>query len=577
MPEQAKKRGDTGGLRRIIRVVLVLWVLIALSFQPVLAQTYLFSVLESTADVFVNEDGSVAIDYTYLFQNDRGADPIDIIDIGMPTTSYDLGSVSATIDGQPVQRIARSEYVDPGVEIHLGQYEIQPGETGELRVSIGRVERILFTTNETETDEPYASFQFQPNFFGSEFVTGQTRMTVTLHLPVGLEENEPIYFQPSNWPGTDEPDSGYDDQNRVFYRWSTDNANISSQYVFGAAFPARLVPESVLLTEVPFTIDSEVICPAIFCLGFAGFMALTIYAGIKGERKRRLEYLPPKAAVEGNGIKRGLTAVEAAIVMQQPMDKILTMILFSVIKKGAATVIARDPMKIKATQPLPEDLRPYEAEFVKAMTDNKPAAQRRALQDMMTGLVKTIAEKMRGFSRKETVTYYQDIMQKAWKQVEQAQTPELKMQMFDDAMDWTMLDKNFDDHTRETFCPRPVIVPIWWGNFDPSYSGGSVSTAAKPTFSVPSAGNQPPQGVSLPTLPGGDFAASMVGGIQSFSSNVVGDLTSFTGGVTAKTNPVPKPTTTSGGRRSGGGGGGRSCACACACAGCACACAGGGR
>jgi len=79
--------------------------------------------------------------------------------------------------------------------------------------------------------------------------------------------------------------------------------------------------------------------------------------------------------------------------------------------------------------------------------------------------------------------------------------------------------------------------------------------------------------MNLPTIPGGEFAASMVTGMQSFASNVVGDLTSFTGGVTDKTNPVPKTTSSGSSRR----GGGRSCACACACAGCACACAGGGR
>ena len=31
--------------------------------------------------------------------------------------------------------------------------------------------------------------------------------------------------------------------------------------------------------------------------------------------------------------------------------------------------------------------------------------------------------------------------------------------------------------------------------------------------------------------------------MQNFSSTVVGDLTAFTGGVTNKTNPVPKPAT----------------------------------
>jgi hypothetical protein len=59
-----------------------------------------------------------------------------------------------------------------------------------------------------------------------------------------------------------------------------------------------------------------------------------------------------------------------------------------------------------------------------------------------------------------------------------------------------------------------------------------------------------------------------VGGVQNFSSRVLGNVNDFTSGVTNVTNPPPSKT--SGGGRSGGG-------CACACAGCACACAGGGR
>ncbi len=150
------------------------------------------------------------------------------------------------------------------------------------------------------------------------------------------------------------------------------------------------------------------------------------------------------------------------------MDKILTMILFSVIKKGAAKVVSRDPMKLEIAQTIPQDLHTYETNFLSAMGLEKPAAKRTGLQNMMTSLVKSVSEKMRGFSRKETKDYYQDIMNKAWAQVEQAQTPEMKMQMFDEAMDWTMLDKNFDGHTREVFGPTPVILPMWWGNYDPT-------------------------------------------------------------------------------------------------------------
>lgn len=551
---------------------------------PVLAQTYRFSVPQALTDVYVNEDGTVSLAYTYVFQNDRSADPIDIVDIGLPTSSYDLGSVSATINGQPVQRIAESQFVDPGVEIHLGSNSIQPGEQGTLEVFIGTVERMLFR-GEAQDDEGYASFQFQPNFFDSQFVSGQTDMTVTLHLPPGLTEEEPRYFTPEGWPGSEEPLASYDAEDRVTYQWNTPNADISRMYVFGAAFPARMVPAATVLVPTSssdFNFSFSSLCPFLFCLAFGGFIVLTIIAGIRAERKRRLEYFPPRAAVEGNGIKRGLTSVEAALVMTQPMDKILTMILFSVIKKGAAKVVAKEPMQIEATVPQPEGLQPYEVQFIQAMALPRNQ-QRNGLQDMMTALVKTVAEKMRGFSRKETIAYYQDIMKKAWQQVQSAQTPELKMSAFDQGMDWAMLDKDFNNTSKEVLGPGPVILPPWWGSYDPTFRPPTTTASmprpqAQPTISTPSSGgNTPPTGMSLPSLPGADFAASVVGGMQTFANTVVGDVTAFTGGVTQKTNPPPKPTTPprSGGSR--GGGGGRSCACACACAGCACACAGGGR
>ncbi len=575
MQQKTKTRAGTRIIGRWAGGLLALAALLASIIQPVLGQTYRFEVPRSTADIYINADGTATVEYTYVFANDSGADPIDAVDIGVPTSSYDLNSVSGTIDGQSISNIERSPYVSPGIALNLESNSIPPGSTGEVYARIGTVERILFKASAEEA-EAYGSFQFQPNYFGSEFVRGKTDMTVTLHLPPGLQPEEPRYFPPKSWPGESEPESGYDDQDRVYYRWHAENASSSAMYTFGAAFPARMVPAGVLLTETPaFKLDLDNLCPVIFCLGFAGFTAFSIYTGIVGDRKRKLKYLPPKVSVEGNGIKRGLTAVEAALLMEQPMDKILTMILFAVVKKGAARVVTRDPMKLEIITPAPEDMRTYESDFLQAMALEKPLQQRRALQDMMTNLVKGVSEKMRGFSRKETMTYYQDIMTKAWQQVEQAETPEMKMKMYDDAMDWTMLDRRFDDRTRDTFGPRPVILPNWWWRFDPAVGSGGMSAGTSVSGpSVSTSGNRPPTGVSMPSLPGSDFAASMVTGMQSFAGNVVGDLTAFTGGVTQKTNPPPKPS--SSGTRSGGGGG-RSCACACACAGCACACAGGGR
>jgi hypothetical protein len=170
---------------------------------------------------------------------------------------------------------------------------------------------------------------------------------------------------------------------------------------------------------------------------------------------------------------------------------------------------------------------------------------------------------MKGFSRKETVDYYKNIMERAWTQIAAADTPEVQSKLFDDALEWTMLDKDYDERTRRTFT-GPVFVPMWWGRYDPSY-GRSVG-GSRPV----SVGGSTPSSRSS-GLPGSAFAASVVGGVQNFSQKVIGNVNDFTGRVTNKTNPVPK---TSSSGRSGGGGG---CACACACAGCACACAGGGR
>jgi hypothetical protein len=276
--------------------------------------------------------------------------------------------------------------------------------------------------------------------------------------------------------------------------------------------------------------------------------------------------------VEGNGIKRGLTAVEAGILMEQPLDKILSMILFSTIKKGAAQVVSKNPLKIEKIAATGLDLREYEVSFLDAMVLTDKAEVTKGLQQMMVVLVKSISEKMRGFSRKETIAYYEDIMKKAWEQVEAAGTPDVQMKAFDDAMDWTMLDKNFADRSLQRFGRGPVFVPIWWGRYDPGFGRAAASIPSGPTQV-----GQAPSGMNMPSLPGADFAASIAGGIQNFSSNVVGNITNFTSSVTNATNPVPVTKSTYSSGRSGGGGGGRSCACACACAGCACACAGGGR
>ena len=550
-------------IKRLFALLLALLVL-SVSAGGVLAQTYLFQVQKSVANLYINQDGTATIEYTLDFINSGSASPIDFVDIGLPNESYALNSISAEINGQAITDIQKSQYVNPGVALGLGANAIPAGQTGKVHVVIAKVTRMLFPGTGNET-EKYASLQFSPNWFGSQYVNGSTDMTMTIILPPGMKPEEPRFYPPKSWPGASDPTSGIDNQGRVYYRWQSPNANSATQYTFGAGFPARLVPAGSIVTAPAINIKPE----NLFCWGLGlflvGIFGFSIYAGTVGAKKRKLQYMPPRISIEGNGIKRGLTAVEAAILMETPMDKVMTMILFGILKKNGATVTSRDPLELKAADPLPGGLLEYELNFLAAFKATGKAERRNAMQDMMINLVKSVTEKMKGFSSKETLDYYRDIMTRAWEQVNSSDTPEVKSQKYDEYMGWTMLDNNWDGRTRQTFGVGPVFLPIWWGRYDPAYS--SMGGSAVPT-SLGAGGTS----ISLPHLPGSDFAASMVNGVQNFSSNVIGDLTSFTSSITNKTNPVPKTNYTS----SGGSGGGH-CACACACAGCACACAGGGR
>lgn len=565
-------------MKRISVGLLLIFLLTLVTTSVVSAQTYYFSVDKATVDAYWNADGSLNLTYVYSYTNDPGASPIEYVDIGLPNGNFSLSNVSADVDGKAITDInsADPQYLkgtSDGVTLGLGANAIQPGKFGVFTLHVNNIQHVMYTYNQGN-DKNYASVRLIPNYFGSEYVKGNTDLTVTFHLPPGIKPEEPRWEKmASNWPGAAEPQTGFDSEGRITYTWQSSNASSSSKYEFAAAFPATYVPSQAVYTPPAFTFDpTTLICPCIAII-FLVIFGFSIYSAIWGAKKRKMQYLPPKISIEGHGIKRGLTAVEAAIIMEQPMDKVLTMILFGVIKKSAASVKSREPLEVEVAATLPQGLQPYELEFLEAVKKSAGKERQLAMQEVVVSLVKSVTEKMKGFSRKETLAYYQDINTRAWQEVEAADTPEVKSQKFDENLEWTMLDKNYDDRTQRTFSQGPVFLPMWWGSFDPTYHGSTVSHAP---ISTPSSGSSShPINVSLPTLPGANFASSMVTGVQTFASGVVGDITSFTSGITNKTNPVPPPTPSS--YRGGGGGGGHSCACACACAGCACACAGGGR
>src|ERR1043165_372688 len=130
------------------------------------------------------------------------------------------------------------------------------------------------------------------------------------------------------------------------------------------------MPSTAIVTQPAFDLGDWIISlvgggvPIPFICFFAFFFLGVPVLTFIGNQRRKLQYMSPRIAIEGHGIKRGLTAVEAAVLMEQPLDKVMTMILFGVVKKGAAVVTKRDPLTVEVASSLPEGLHDYELNFL---------------------------------------------------------------------------------------------------------------------------------------------------------------------------------------------------------------------
>ena len=547
----------------LLLIALVTAILVTVLAPMALAQDYRFQVRQNIVHLFINPDGQVRIVYDLTVAADSGSDPLDVFDIGLPNSTYNLSEVRASLDGVPLDRISDSPYVDHGVAIELGTRAIRPGQTGTLHVE-ATVRDMIYQDSD---DAEYASLEFAPTWFDSQFVRGSTYLEVNLHFPPGVTPEEPRYHSE---PFTD----ARVEDNRVIYTWADQDASASREYVFGASFPQVYLEEGVVQKAPAFGLNLDAICssPIIWFILFGlGWVFISV-VGSRAQKRRKMKYLPPELAVEGTGIKRGLTAVEAAILLEAPLDRVMTMILFGLVKKRVVAVESQKPVRLVVLKEQPEDVKLwyYERRFLKAIQEDGSLAQNE-LRDLAIDLIGDVNKKLTGFSRSETKAYYKDIAARAWQQVESADTPEVLGERWGEGLEWTMLEDDWDERTRDVFRDRPVVVPTWWWLYRPwtARTGPARGTVSGPVSApTPSGGGTP---VTLPTLPGSDFANTVVTGIENAANTVVSGVESFTGKVTQTTNPAPKSSSSS------SRGGGYSCACACACAGCACACAGGGR
>ncbi len=588
-------------------------IILALIASPVaLAQDYSFSVPRMMLGVTPNKDASVDLRYTVEFSCNQGAHAIDIVDVGLPHSDYDIGNMMASVNDHQVYDIRTSTEIDIGVEVHLGDYAIQPGESATFIFTCTMPNLIFQDT----TRKDYASLQITPTWWGSQYVTGTTELGIVIDLPESVELDEALY-QKEAFAEKITLDDG---SKAVVWYW--DDTRADGPHLVGVSFPKhdyRVVRMTKLMLLWKWWKENPVLrfmwAPVLFVLLGIFFFRLTNGTGISvfifllgfsaiafaispfleaialpvlipvwwiAERSRtaaRRSYLPPIASVEAGGIKRGLTVPEAAVIMELPLGKVLTLVVFGLMKKGLVRQTQEDPLAVE----VPEEyhgsrserqraarengtvIHAYEQPFLDAFEENPgtPIAELN-LQEPMKGLIEKAADRMSGFNLKETRDYYESIVYGAWTEAKAIGELDARTEFVDDNLLWLMLAPDYDD----TFAT--------WHRSGYHY---------RPTWSQPSGGVGLPVPATVTTggrTTTGDVAASFAGWAENTAGNLAGTLDPVSlglgdrGGLNLSgVDKVTLDVLESMAESSGSGGGGGGCACA-GCA-CACACAGGGR
>ena len=532
---------NTGRIAKHALLISVIVLCIAYYAPQVSAQNYQFSVPRLEMDIEIQKDGSAVIKYDIDFENAPGAHAIDIVDVGMPHERYVLGNVTAALDGEFARDIRPSQYVKPGVEVHLPHGGIIAGGTGNFTFE-AQVPDLVF---QDTTRDDYASFQITPTWFDSKFVTGSTEERVQVTLPEGLKPEEVLY-QDVRFQEKDVRDD------RVFVAWET-NRSLSGPYRVAVSFPKRVMTHIVKMsisemimrwyrnsfsqsTRIALLVGSVAALAFVFfrftggtggCLFFLLLIGIWIWVNNWGPAqiviwpillvlgiivetvryKRRRTYLPAIASVEGGGIKRGLTAPEAAALLELPTNKVIALVLFGMLKKGLVTQ-KKDPVCFIPQKNPPPDaiVQTYEKIVLETLTKKKDIPIHKIdLNEVFNYLVESIVMKMSGFNVGETKEYYKQIISRAWKEAQEVGDVESWQKKMDEKVDWMMLDPEFNDRFRPyntTYIPRSYRTS--WGGASTSGGGSGKpagSSGSSPRFS--------------------DIAASITGWMQNTSGQVV--------------------------------------------------------
>ncbi len=194
------------------------------------------------------------------------------------------------------------------------------------------------------------------------------------------------------------------------------------------------------------------------------FVILIVLFGILEARRRRMRtpYSPASAMVESGGIKRGLTPVETAVLLEKPLNTVVGLVLAGLLRKGVVVQASDNPImlgvaesfQVQADDPQARIARrreiaqghgviihPYEEPFL-TLLENKKAKPIQTLNLVapVRTLLRHTARRVQGYNLPETREYYQKHLGRARHDVKHADENGRGEHIRAQNFEWMLLD-----------------------------------------------------------------------------------------------------------------------------------------
>ena len=298
--------------------VLILFGIVALSLtnQVHAQREYYFG--QEWVKIWVEPDGSIDLFYNISITLDYG-DNINWISVGQPNSDFTIGQ-AIDQNGNTLQTEDISTSNDYKVKVNL-KSPLRAGETIWFTL-LTNVGQMIF---EDQTNPGNDGMQFTASWYSAPILDSR----ILIVIPPGITEDE-VKTGSVFWSNI-----LYEEERLAVY-WEKQNSIPDERFNVAVSYPKQQG-----WTSFPKTSDGGFLENIGFLLLIIVFFAAIIFFIFLIKRKQ--PYKKPTVGIESLGILRGLTAVEASYLLDLKPTKIVTEILYGLLKKKAVWVKSTTP------------------------------------------------------------------------------------------------------------------------------------------------------------------------------------------------------------------------------------------